>query len=246
MSKLDINLSSTSGDVVYQEVPDGEQNNNRAVSLAPRESSTFPYRRFAQSPMVVKSIRKMSGIKAQAQNLKAEYDLNSGMEGNVNQPVDFVERLNFDELFTLMDQFVEYMGYFRTNPDEATLHSVKTTLDKLETIIKEFELHSVEPLRSFCNKMQRILSTYHRSTDVVGYIVDLTGTYSIEDKEPAIAYTNKALAQELIAQEGNDDSRLHEIYANVVSRGDRTSRKVDDCLWLVAPGDIFSCSVCAY
>lgn len=231
MSNLQINLQSES----------------EAVSLAPRESANFPYRRFGASPLVPKAIRRMAALISASRGLEANYEFGSGMEHNNNQPSDIVDNLAFKELFTFMEQFIEYVGYFRTNPDEGTLHSLKTTLDKLEKLLKEFELHSVEDIRVFVNQMQRILSSYHRSLDVVGYFVDLTGTWEKGDGDPILAFGSKESALELARDEGNEDTRVYEVVANVISRGDdRSSKQIDGDMWLLSSKDIFSCSTCAY
>jgi hypothetical protein len=145
------------------------------ISLAPREAATFPYGRFQSSPVLVYSIRRLNAIRKVLDELRSTYLENSGMEYEIG------EKVTFDQLFTYLDQLTEYLAYYKSLPDESTLHSIKTTLALLEDIIKHFEMHSIEPLRLFVTKFTRILDTYHRSKDITGWLVDITGTYSAND-----------------------------------------------------------------
>lgn len=211
------------------------------ISLAPREAATFPYGRFKSSPVLTYGVRRLNLIRLVLGTLHSKYLENSGMRPEIG------ETITFDQLFTYIDQLIEYMNLYRSLPDESTLNSIKITLEYLEDIIKHFEMHSVEPLRLFINRISRILGTYHRSIDITGYLVDISGTYNPDDtdiKEIEV-FTDKSSAVALLNEEGDEDSRMYTVIANVVSKGTEGSREVISGLWLLETKDIFYCSVCA-
>lgn len=224
-------------DIVLRD-QDGE--NNSAVTTGLREVSAFPYKRFGSSPLIAPAIRRLTAIRSVMQNKRDVYEAEVGTENT-----DFVDELDYTELVTFIEQCCQYLSLFRTNPSESTLNSVKVTLNKIAKLLREFDIHSVEDLRVFVNTLQRILSSYHRSRDVTGYMVDLTGTFDRDNDESVILFDDYASACDLASQEGDENSRVYEVVANVVSRGeDKTSSKLEEGVWEIVSKDIFSLYQC--
>jgi hypothetical protein len=206
------------------------------VALSPRESSLFPVDKLRGSFLAKHSVRRMNALTAMMEARQEQYKVTSGHSRDELYDETYVK-----DLFREMGAFTDYMARMINSGDEGTYNSLMTTIDRLDTLIRHFDTSSINPLRAFVSKIERLMRSYHHIEEVCGYFVDLSGTYeyNADDITDDIeVYPMESDAQDLVMSEGEEDSRIYKVIA-MVSAANKSSYEKDG-MWHIKGRDIFA------